>query len=328
MTQGMAHDHGHRHDHTGKGRHAHGPHGQHHGPGHGHAPARFGTAFAVGIALNTGFVLVEAAFGLLSDSVALLADAGHNLSDVLGLVVAWAAATLGRRAPSARFTYGLRSSSILAALFNAVFLLVATGGIAWEAIGRLQAPPPVAGGTVIVVALIGIAINGITAWLFASGRESDLNIRGAYLHMLADAAVSAGVVLAGIAILATGWTWIDPLVSLVIVAVIVAGTWGLLRDSVILSLAAVPPGIDPAAVRRCLAERPGVAEVHDLHVWAMSTTETALTAHLVMPAGHPGNHFLGECAQVLRERFGIAHVTLQVELAGGPACALAPESVV
>ncbi|GJE04233.1 cation diffusion facilitator family transporter [Methylobacterium isbiliense] len=328
MTQGMAHDHGHRHDHTGQGRHAHGPHGQYHGPGHGHAPARFGTAFAVGIALNTGFVLVEAAFGLLSDSVALLADAGHNLSDVLGLVVAWAAATLGRRAPSARFTYGLRSSSILAALFNAVFLLVATGGIAWEAIGRLQAPPPVAGGTVIVVALIGIAINGITAWLFASGRESDLNIRGAYLHMLADAAVSAGVVLAGIAILATGWTWIDPLVSLVIVAVIVAGTWGLLRDSVILSLAAVPPGIDPAAVRRCLAERPGVAEVHDLHVWAMSTTETALTAHLVMPAGHPGNHFLGECARVLRERFGIAHVTLQVELAGGPACALAPESVV
>ncbi|WP_407521218.1 cation diffusion facilitator family transporter [Methylobacterium oryzisoli] len=313
----MAHDHDQaHHDHA------------HHGLGHGHAPARFGRAFAVGIALNAGFVLVEAIFGVLSDSVALLADAGHNLSDVLGLVVAWAAATLGRRPPSPRFTYGLRGSSILAALFNAVFLLVATGAIAWEAIGRLHAPPPVAGRTVIVVALIGIAINGVTAWLFASGRESDLNIRGAYLHMLADAAVSAGVVLAGLAILATGWTWIDPLVSLVIVVVIVAGTWGLLRDSVILSLAAVPPGIDPEAVRRCLAERPGVAEVHDLHVWAMSTTETALTAHLVMPAGHPGNPFLGECAQVLRARFGIAHVTLQVELAGGPACALAPEGVV
>ncbi|WP_043751449.1 cation diffusion facilitator family transporter [Methylobacterium nodulans] len=325
----MGHDHAHHnhngHDHPGH-RHGH-PH-VHAGHAHVHAPARFGTAFAIGIALNTGFVLVEAVFGIVSDSVALLADAGHNLSDVLGLVVAWAAAVLGRRAPSARFTYGLRSSSILAALFNAVFLLVAVGAIAWEALQRFANPPPVAGPTVITVALVGIAINGITAWLFASGRRDDLNIRGAYLHMVADAAVSAGVVLAGIVIVLTGWSWVDPLVSLVIVAVIVAGTWGLLRDSVTMSLAAVPPGIDPAAVRLCLAERPGVAEVHDLHVWSMSTTETALTAHLVMPGGHPGNSFLGECAQVLRERFGIAHVTLQVELAGGPACALAPDHVV
>ncbi|MGY2047912.1 cation diffusion facilitator family transporter [Methylobacterium sp. JK268] len=320
----MAHDHA--HDHGGHDHHGHGRH--HHGQGHVHAPAEFGRAFAIGIALNTGFVLVEGLFGVLSDSVALLADAGHNLSDVLGLVVAWVAAVLARRAPSPRFTYGLRGSSILAALFNAVFLLVAVGAVAWEAILRLSDPPPVAGATVITVALIGIAINGVTAWLFASGRKDDINIRGAYLHMVADAAVSAGVVIAGIVIVFTGWTWLDPLVSLAIVAVIVVGTWGLLRDSVTLSLAAVPPGIDPVAVRACLSERPGVAEVHDLHVWAMSTTETALTAHLVMLAGHPGNPFLAECAQVLRARFGIAHVTLQVELAGGPACALAPDHVV
>ncbi|MFE1598296.1 cation diffusion facilitator family transporter [Methylobacterium sp. ID0610] len=324
----MAHDHAH-HDHGG---HSHGHHGHsHHGHGHHghvHAPAEFGRAFAIGIALNTGFVLIEALFGILSGSMALLADAGHNLSDVLGLVVAWAAAVLGRRAPSPRFTYGLRGSSILAALFNAVFLLVAVGAITWEAILRFADPPPVAETTVIVVALVGIAVNGLTAWLFASGRKDDLNIRGAYLHMVADAAVSAGVVVAAIVIMLTGWNWLDPLVSLVIVAVIVAGTWGLLRDSVTMSLAAVPPGIDPAAVRRCLAERPGVVEVHDLHVWSMSTTETALTAHLVMPSGHPGNAFLAECGQVLRERFGIAHATLQVELAGGPACTLAPDHVV
>ncbi|GJD50449.1 Cadmium, cobalt and zinc/H(+)-K(+) antiporter [Methylobacterium crusticola] len=325
--------HGHpAHDHPdhGHGGHGHGAHGggHRHGAGHVHAPASFGRAFAIGIALNTGFVLVEAAYGVLADSVALLADAGHNLSDVLGLVLAWGAATLARRRPSARFTYGLRGSSILAALFNAVFLLIAVGAIGWEAVQRFSTPAPVPGATVTVVALVGIAVNGVTAWLFASGRKGDLNIRGAYLHMLADAAVSAGVVVAGLVIVATGWTWVDPATSLVIVAVIVAGTWGLLRDSVVLSLDAVPPGIDPAAVRRCLAERPGVAEVHDLHVWPMSTTETALTAHLVMPGGHPGNAFLGECAGVLRERFGIAHVTIQVEIAGGPACALAPETVV
>ncbi|BCM83992.1 cation diffusion facilitator family transporter [Methylobacterium indicum] len=328
MGQHHAHDHhDHGHDHGQDHDHAHG-HGHHHGPGHVHAPASFGRAFAIGIALNTGFVLIEGGYGFLTDSVALLADAGHNLSDVLGLVVAWAAATLGQRRPTARFTYGLRSSSILAALFNAVFLLVAVGAIALEAVQRFSAPAPVPGLTVTIVALVGIAVNGITAWLFASGRKGDLNIRGAYLHMLADAAVSAGVVVAGLVILWTGWTWVDPLTSLVIVAVIVAGTWGLLRDSVVLSLDAVPPGLDPADVRRCLAERPGVSEVHDLHVWPMSTTETALTAHLVMPAGHPGNAFLNDCAATLRRRFGIAHVTLQVELAGGPACALAPDHVV
>ncbi|TNC14989.1 cation transporter [Methylobacterium terricola] len=328
---GQHHDHAHHdHDHHDHG-HGHGHHhgaGHSHGPGHVHAPASFGRAFAVGIALNTGFVLIEGVYGFLTDSVALLADAGHNLSDVLGLVVAWAAATLGQRRPTARFTYGLRSSSILAALFNAVFLLVAVGAIALEAVQRFSAPAPVPGLTVTIVALIGIAVNGITAWLFASGRKGDLNVRGAYLHMLADAAVSAGVVVAGLVILWTGWTWVDPVTSLVIVAVIVAGTWGLLRDSLVLSLDAVPPGIDPAEVRACLAERPGVAEIHDLHVWPMSTTETALTAHLVMPEGHPGNAFLNDCAAVLRRRFGIAHVTLQVELAGGPACALAPDHVV
>ncbi|WP_298962805.1 cation diffusion facilitator family transporter [uncultured Methylobacterium sp.] len=316
---------GHDHDHHG---HDHGHAGHSHGPGgHVHAPADFGRAFAIGIALNLGFVVVEAGYGFASDSVALLADAGHNLSDVLGLVVAWIAATLARRAPSARYTYGLRGSSILAALFNAVFLLVGVGAIAWEAVQRIGTPQPVAGLTVTVVALVGIAVNGGTALLFASGRRGDLNVRGAYLHMVADAAVSAGVVVAGLVILATGWTWIDPIVSLVIAGIIVASTWGLLRDSVAMSLAAVPPGIDPDAVRRCLAERPGVAEVHDLHVWPMSTTETALTAHLVMPGGHPGNAFLNECAALLRQRFGIGHVTLQVELAGGPTCILAPEGV-
>ncbi|MEH3144261.1 MAG: cation diffusion facilitator family transporter [Methylobacterium frigidaeris] len=313
----MGHEHNHGHD-----------HGHHHGPGgHHHAPTDFGRAFAIGIALNLGFVAVEAGYGIASDSVALLADAGHNLSDVLGLVVAWIAATLARRAPTARYTYGLRGSSILAALFNAVFLLVGVGAIAWEAVQRIGEPQPVAGLTVTVVALVGIAVNGFTAFLFASGRRGDINVRGAYLHMVADAAVSAGVVVAGLVILATGWTWIDPIVSLVIAALIVVSTWGLLRDSLAMSLAAVPPGIDPDAVRRCLAERPGVAGVHDLHVWPMSTTETALTAHLVMPGGHPGNAFLNECAALLRERFGIGHVTLQVELAGDPACVLAAEGV-
>ncbi|GJE25849.1 cation diffusion facilitator family transporter [Methylobacterium organophilum] len=312
------HDH-HAHDHG---------HGHAHGHGHSHAPARFGRAFALGIGLNTAFVLIEAGYGVAANSMALLADAGHNLSDVLGLVVAWAATVLGRRRPSDRFTYGLRGSSILAALFNAVFLLVACGAIALEAVQRFHDPAPVAEATVMVVAAIGIAINGATAWLFASGRKGDINIRGAYLHMAADAAVSAGVVVAGLVILLTGWTWLDPVVSLVIVALIVWGTWGLLRDSVAMSLAAVPPGIDARAVRRFLAERPGVSEVHDLHIWPMSTTETALTAHLVMAGGFPGNAFLAESAALIEQRFGIAHATLQIEEAGGPACALAPDHVV
>src|SRR4051812_31549214 len=239
------HDHGH-HSHAHSHAHGHG--------GHVHAPASFGRAFAIGIALNSAFVVVEAVYGYSSGSMALVADAGHNLSDVLGLVAAWTAAILSKRAPTPRFTYGLRGSSILAALFNAVFLLVAVGAIAWEAVLRLISPEPVASVTVMVVAAIGIAINGVTAWLFASGRKGDLNIRGAYLHMVADAAVSAGVVLAGLVILYTGWNWLDPAVSLAISAVIVWGTWGLLRDSTAMSLSAVPRGIDPRAVRDYLEQ--------------------------------------------------------------------------
>jgi cobalt-zinc-cadmium efflux system protein len=216
--------------------------------------------------------------------MALVADAGHNLSDVLGLVVAWAAVILSKRAPSPRFTYGLRGSSILAALFNAVFLLVAVGAIGWEAIQRLLHPEPVAGITVMVVAAVGIFINGMTAWLFASGSKGDLNIRGAYLHMAADAAVSIGVVVAGLVILFTGWTWLDPAASLIISAVIIWGTWGLLRDSMAMSMSAVPPGIDPGAVRGYLEKCAGVTQVHDLHIWPMSTTETALTCHCLQAA--------------------------------------------
>lgn len=309
------HDH---HDHAAHG-HAH----SHAGHGHVHAPKDFGRAFAVGIGLNTAFVAIEAGYGWAGNSMSLLADAGHNLSDVLGLVAAWIAAVLVRRRASARFTYGLRGASILAALFNAVFLLVAAGAILWEAGARLVHPEPVAGVTVMAVAGIGIVVNGVTAWLFASGAKGDLNIRGAFLHMAADAAVSAGVVLAGLAILATGLVWIDPAVSLVIAGLIVFATWGLLRDSVAMALAAVPPGIEPAAVRAYLGGCPGVSDLHDLHIWPMSTTESALTAHLVMAGPHPGNAFLSETAAGLRRRFGIAHATLQIEEAGGPPCRLA-----
>ncbi|MCZ7658647.1 MAG: cation diffusion facilitator family transporter [Xanthobacteraceae bacterium] len=302
-------------------------HAHDHAHGHGRAPASYGFAFALATGLNVAFVVVEAVFGVLANSTALVADAGHNLSDVLGLVVAWGAAVLSRRAPSGRYTYGLRGSSILAALFNAVFLLVAVGAIAWEAVHRMLAPQPVAGITVMVVAGIGIAINGATAALFASGRSRDINIEGAFLHMAADAAVSAGVVIGGGMILLTGWLWIDPALSLAICLVIVGSTWSLLRDAVKMSLAAVPAGIDADAVRAFLAQRPGVAALHDLHIWPMSTTESALTCHLVMPGGHPGDGFLAETAQGLAHRFGIGHATLQIEL-GPAACALAPDHVV
>ncbi|KQP61761.1 cation diffusion facilitator family transporter [Methylobacterium sp. Leaf108] len=301
--------------------HAHDHHHGHHG--HDHAPASFGRAFAIGIVLNTVFVVVEAGYGVASQSMSLVADAGHNLSDVLALVVAWVASRLVTRPASARFTYGLRGSSILAALFNAVFLLLATGMIIWEAASRLVDPTPVAGGTVMAVAGVGILVNGVTAWLFASGRKGDINIRGAYLHMLADTAVSAGVVVAGLVILVTGFDWVDPLVSLVIAALIVWSSWGLLRDSTVMALSAVPQNLDPAAIAAFLTARPGVSALHDLHVWPVSTTETALTAHLVMAAGHPGNGFLVETAEALRHRFGIAHTTLQIEDPGGPACPLA-----
>lgn len=290
--------------------------------GHSHAPADFGRAFAAGVALNTAFVAVEAGYGFLANSTALLADAGHNLSDVLGLVLAWSAAILSRRAPTARLTYGWRKTSILAALLNAIVLLVACGAIALEAIQRLAHPEPVASMTVMAVAGIGIVINGATAWLFAGGRKGDLNIRGAYLHMAADAGISAGVVVAGLVTLLTGWLWIDPLASLAIVAVIVWGTWGLLRESTAMSLAAVPAAIDPGAVRDYLDRLPGVASIHDLHIWPMSTTEIALTAHLVVPSGHPGDAFLMQAAQHLHDRFGIGHTTLQIELSPAAACVL------
>jgi cobalt-zinc-cadmium efflux system protein len=285
-------------------------------------------AFALGIGLNLAFVAAEFVYGVLANSVALIADAGHNLSDVLGLVIAWIASALTRRAPSSRYTYGLGGSSILAAMFNAVLLLVAVGAIAWEALLRLFHPEPVASGTVMIVASIGIVVNGVTAWLFASGRKGDLNIRGAFLHMVADAAVSAGLVVAALLILFTGWFWLDPLTSLAIVGVIVWGTWGLLRDSLAMSVDAVPASIDPQAVRSYLSSCPGVAAVHDLHIWPLSTTESALTAHLVFPDGHPGDEFLLKAATELRQRFGIGHTTLQIEISEETACHLAPDHVV
>ncbi len=288
-----------------------------------------GRAFAIGIALNLGFVVAEVAFGVWADSLALLADAGHNFSDVLGLVFAWGAAALAARRPSLRFTYGLRGSTILAALGNAMLLLLATGGIAWEAIRRLQQPAPVEGAAVIWVAAVGVAVNLGTALMFMRGRRSDLNVRAAFVHMAADAVVSVGVIVAGVAILYTGWLWIDPAVSLAIALVILVGTWGLLRESVQLALHAVPNRVDPAAVRSHLRALPGVAEIHDLHIWGMSTTETALTVHLVMPTGHPGDDFLATVCQEVHERFGIGHATLQIETATGRVpCALAPEHVV
>jgi cobalt-zinc-cadmium efflux system protein len=282
--------------------------------GHSHAPqAGHGRAFAIGIVLNLGFVVIEAGYGFWAGSMALLSDAGHNLSDVLGLAIAWGAALLARRGPTERFTYGLRSSSILAALFNALLLLVAVGGIVWESIERLIEPAPVAAVTVMIVAGIGILVNGFTAFLFMGG-HNDLNIRGAFLHMVADAAVSLGVVLGGLVILWTGADWIDPTLSLVIAAVIVWGTWSLLKQSLTLSLHGVPRGIAVPDVRKALERMPGVARVHHLHVWAVSTTEAALTAHLVMPHGHPGDLFLTQAQRELKEHFGIGHSTLQIEI--------------
>ena len=319
--------HGHHgHHHHDHGDHAH-DHGHDHRHGHVHAPANFGKAFAIGISLNTALVVAEAVYGYIGNSTALLADAGHNLSDVLGLVVAWGASIAARRAPSGRFTYGLRASTILAALANAVFLLVATGAIGWEAILRLREPEPVAGVTVMVVAGIGIIISGFTAMLFASGRKDDLNIEGAYLHMAADAAVSLGVVVSAALIIWTGWLWLDPVTSLVICATILWSTTSLLRGSIDMSMAAVPKGTDLAAIRTFLLARPGVSAIHDLHVWPISTTETALTCHLVMPAG-TADAFLIETAQLLKTTYRIGHTTLQVETHPDNGCALAPDDVV
>ena len=314
MTASSHDHHGHAHAHGGRG-HAHG-HG--HGHAHVHAPADFGRAFLIGMVLNTAYLAVEAGYGLASGSLALVADAGHNLSDVLALGAAWVAQSLGRSRPTQRYTYGLRRLSILSALGNAAALLIVTGAIAWEAIRRLLHPEPTAGLTVIVVALGGVVVNGVSAALFASGGKGDLNVRGAFLHMAGDALVSLGVALAGAAILFTGWRWLDPLATLAVSAVIVAGTWSLLTESLKLALDAVPPGVDAQAVRDHLVAAPGVSEVHDLHIWAMSTTDVALTAHLVRPGAPPDDALLRGLADELRHRFGIGHATLQVECGDHP----------
>lgn len=303
-------------------------HDHSHGGHHHHGPANYSRAFAIGVALNMGFVLVEAVYGFFAHSLALLADAGHNLSDVAGLLLAWGAMYLAKRKPSPRRTYGLRRSSILAALGNAVLLLIAVGAIAWEAILRFGKPEPVAGGTVMAVAGIGIAVNATTALLFMAGRKTDVNIEGAFLHMAADAAVSLGVVIAGGAIKFTGWTWLDPVTSLAIVAVIMGSTWGLLRKSVNLAMDAVPEHIDPGAVRAFLTGLLGVTAVHDLHIWGMSTTEAALTVHLVRPEVSDEDAFLAATAKELHDRFAIEHVTIQIERGSGLACRLEPEDVV
>jgi cobalt-zinc-cadmium efflux system protein len=327
----MPHDHA-DHDHHDHDHHDHGPghahghdHGHHHhGPGgHSHAPKDFGRAFAIGATLNIGFVVAETVAGLMTHSLALLADAGHNLSDVLGLFMAWGAVVLAKKAPGGRHTYGLRKGTILASLTNAVVLLVAVGAIAWEAVRRFADPQPIQTGPVMIVAAIGIVINTATALMFMRGSKDDLNIRGAFLHMAADAAISAGVVVAAFAMAVTGWLWLDPVVSLGIVVVIVLGTWGLLRDSLDLALDAAPRGIDPKAVRTWLAGRPGVIEVHDLHIWAMSTTETAMTAHLVRPENPDNDQFLHEICGDMARLFKIGHVTIQVESGGVATCHLA-----
>ncbi|HEX7751032.1 MAG TPA: cation diffusion facilitator family transporter [Novosphingobium sp.] len=314
------------------GSHHHHHHGHDHGSGHGHhhgsVPASRGKAFALAIALNLVFVVAEVTAGFLSGSMALIADAGHNLSDVLSLLLAWGASVLAARPPSTRFTYGFKSSSILATIANAALLWVALGAILLETLRRISDPAPVDGTAMIAVAALGIVVNGASALLFARGSKGDLNLRGAFLHLLADAAVSAGVVIAGVAVMLSGARWIDPVTSLVITAVIAWGSWGLLRDSVKLGLLGVPAGIDEAAVRGFLAGQPGVTAVHDLHIWPMSTTETALTAHLVIPAGHPGDPFLHDLAHALEHRFRIGHTTVQIETAADADCALESDGVI
>lgn len=311
----MAHQHDH-HDHS----HAHGQ------AGHSHVPDRFGSAFAVGVALNTAFVVAELVFGYAANSLALISDAVHNFFDVIALLLAWVAGWLARKRPTQQHTYGYRRASILAALVNAGLLLIAVGGIAVEAIKRIEEPAAVAGGTVVVVAALGIVVNGGTALLFMRGRHGDINIRGAFLHMAADAAVSLGVVVAALVIMWTGWQWIDPAISLSIAAVVLASGWGLARDSVNLALDGVPKGIELAGVRDYLGRLEGVTEVHDLHIWAMSTNETALTAHLVRPGGYDDSFLHGICEE-LSHRFHIQHATLQIE-AGSDVCRLAPAEVV
>jgi cobalt-zinc-cadmium efflux system protein len=295
----MGHDH---HDHGG---HAHGS--------HGHGATSYGVAFGVGIALNTAFTAVEAVYGIVAGSMALVADAVHNFGDVLGLALAWAAFIVAKRPPSKRRTYGMRKATVLAALGNSTFLLVATGGVAWEAIGRLRQPSPVEGGVMIGVAAFGVVINGVSAALFLRGRDKDINVRSAFLHLASDAVVALGVVLAGAAIHLTHLTWIDPAASHLVSAVILIGTWKLLRESVHLALDSVPEGIDMDAIDRYFASLPGVVDVHDLHVWPISTTETALTVHLVTSSNSAPTDFLDMVETALHERFRIDHSTLQLE---------------
>lgn len=312
------------HDHHG---HSHN-HNHSHNHSHSHGLANFGRAFAIAAALNIALVIVQATYGLVANSMALLADAGHNFGDVLGLLLAWGAYHVGKWQPTNRFTYGFRPASIAVALLNALVLLVATGGIAWEAIRRLLSETQAPDAAIIsIVAAAGIAANGVSAWILAAGQRGDLNVRGAFLHLLGDAAISGGVVLAGAAIYFSGMNWIDPAASLVISALIVWGTWGLLREAVTLSLGAVPRNVDPAQVRIYLQGLPGVCEVHDLHIWAISTTETALTAHLVRPDMGLDDALLRGVAQELESRFSISHATLQIECDGAE-CRLAPSNVV
>lgn len=311
------HDHHSHHGHT---------HHNHHDHGSFDPTQR---AFAVGVTLNLVFVGVELFYGFWANSLALLADAGHNFSDVIGLLIAWGAVVLAKRKPSEHFTYGLRSSTIMAALVNAMILLVAVGGIVWEGMHRLSAPEQVNGSTMIWVALLGVLINIGTAFMLQHGSKHDINVRGAFIHMMADAAVSVGVVIAGLGMLWLGWLWLDGAVSILIAAVILWSTWGLFRESIRLSLHAVPSQIDAGAVRDYLAGLQGVSEVHDLHIWGMSTTEIALTAHLLMPSGHPGGTFLPDVSDVLEKRFHINHPTLQIEIGNSAAsCRLAPDEVV
>ena len=322
---GQTHHHHHPHGQQGAHDHLHGRgllSGHHHHHHHTPPAGARSWAFAVGALLNVAFVAGEVVYGVLGRSMALLADAGHNLGDVLGLLAAWVAASLASRKPTERFSYGLGSSSVLAALLNAVTLLVVTGAVVAEAVRRLFEPQPSAGFVVMAVAAAGVLVNGLTAALFASGRRGELNSRGAFLHMMSDAVVAFGVVIAGAAILATGWTWLDPAVSLVISAVILWGAWSLLRESLAMALAAAPSWIEPAEVRAHLLGQDGVAGLHDLHIWSMSTTETALTCHLLMPRGHPGDRALEAICEGLQTRFRIGHATLQVEMDAETACRL------
>jgi cobalt-zinc-cadmium efflux system protein len=318
------HDHGHDHahhdhEHEHEPAHAdgHDDHGHGHGHGHGHVHALpadgINARMGIAVALNVAFVIVEGGFGFVSNSVALIADAGHNLSDVLGLLCAWGAMVLGRRPPGGKFTYGLGRSSVLAALVNAVLLLLACGAIAWEAAARLASPPMVAGTTVMIVAAVGIVLNGASAMLLHAGSHGDLNRRSAYIHMLGDAAVSVGVLVSGFLISLTGWNVLDPLVSLVIVATILLSTWKLLRDSLTLSLDGVPGNVNSSDVMSFLAGQRGVTDVHDLHIWALSTTSVALTAHLVVPERSADDALLSSVAPNLKRRFQIQHATLQIE---------------